>query len=86
MSLTYDGSPLTAPSQATEPDTLTLPLIHFYPHTPLQNEAMVPVDATQQRLCHLFALACMCAHKHTNTHSLSHSLSVENNFHCIQHA
>jgi len=65
MSLTR----LTAPSQATESATLTLPWIHFYPHTPLQNDfvavcegTIVPVDVIQQRMCHLFAFACMCAH------------------------
>ena len=40
--------------------------------------AIVPVDVIQQRLCHLFALACMCAHKDIGSHSFTHSLSLLN--------
>ena len=72
MSLTR----LTAPSEASESATLTLPLIHVYPNTPLQNETIVPVDVKQQqRLCHLFAFARIC----TQTHRLTLSLSLS---HC----
>jgi len=66
--------------QATEPATLTLPLMHFYSHTPLQTESLCLLthDVIKQMLCRLFAIACMCAHKHTDSRSLTISLTLLN--------
>ena len=71
---------LIAPLQATEPATLTLSLMHFYSHTPLQTESLCLLthDVIKQMLCRLFAIACMCAHKHTDSRSLTISLTLLN--------